>query len=67
MTLRIKNDIPEIRVYGDNVEQALKIFRRRMDAAGIIQELKNRRQNPSGKMRSRHKRYRSLKRANRRL
>lgn len=63
MSARIKNDMPEIRVFNGNFEMALRIFRRRVDTAGTFRLLKTRKQNPTGKMRNRHKKYRSLKRA----
>jgi len=68
LSFRVKNDLPVIKVYGGDIERALRIFRRKVDTGGILSALKTRRENPSKADRKRYKRQfasRRLKRASR--
>jgi len=65
LSFRVKNDLPVIKVYGGDVERALRIFRRRVDAGGILSALKTRRENPTEAGRKKFKRQVAMRRLKR--
>jgi len=49
-------DLPEVKVYGGDLEKAIKRFNRKVREAGIFGLLKDRRLRPTGAMRKKQKR-----------
>jgi len=60
--VRIRNDMPQVKVFNGNIESALRIFRRRVDTGGILSALRRRKENPSRAGRKRYKQRLATKR-----